>query len=565
MLESLFIKNIALIEELEIKPEKGLNCITGETGAGKSVVVDSIGFVLGARSYRDLIRTGSESCLVSAVFQPDSVNINRKLQEIGITPEEDNTILLSRELTLAGKNNCRINGHSVTLSILRTIGEFLIDIHGQHDNRRLMEPETHREMVDLYGEKEILPIYEKYRTLLEEYNDLKGKLSEGNTDPLKRQERIDLLTFQISEIEMADIKENEWEELKNRKEKLLSAEKIVTSLGKSSEALSGSYDSTGACEMIAAVVKLMNSIGNLDETYKSIAERTESLSYELEDISREIRNLSDDFFFTPEELSETEDRLEVIEKLNKKYGNIQEYYDKACKELDELNQGEEYVQKLIEKISYVYEKLTEAGVALRDIRKEIGKNLSEEVKIQLNELEMPGVSFSVEVNIEIPEKPVNLTDRWPAFEENGIDSVEFLISANRGEPLKPVAKIASGGELSRIMLAIKTILADTDNTPTLIFDEIDVGISGKAAGSVAEKLKKISGIHQVMCVTHSTQIAVKADCNILLKKDICEGRTLIGCEILDKEGKIREIARLLDGNPDSPVALGHAKSLLEKA
>ncbi len=566
MLQSLLINNIALINELEILPGTGLNCLTGETGAGKSVVVDSIGFVLGARSYRDLIRTGSDGSSVTAVFNESGEGVLSRLNEVGIQPEEDNTLILSRELSLAGKNTCRINGKMVTLSQLRVIGELLIDIHGQHDNRRLMEPETHKELVDAYGSSDILPVYENYKALLEEYNLLRVKLSSDNTDPGKRQERIDLLKYQISEIESANIKEGEYEDLKILKEKLLAGEKITDALAVSSGALRGDYDSEGALELISSALKKLDSVSSFDEKYEDVFKRLESVSFELEDISREIRGLKDEFYFTPEELSETEDRLEVIEKLTKKYGSdISGYYDSACQELDELNKGDEYIKELLAKIEDIYHKLIKAGCKLSEKRKSVGEKMSEDVCRELAELEMPGASFEVFAETEIPAKPESIKDKWPLFDETGIDKVEFLISANRGEPLKPVAKIASGGELSRIMLAIKTILADTDKTSTLIFDEIDVGISGKAAASVAEKLKNISKLHQVLCVTHSTQIAVKADVNILLEKRLENDRTLIGSTILDKNGKIREIARLLDGNPDSSEALSHAKSLLEKA
>lgn len=566
MLQSLYIKNIALIEELEIQPGTGLNCITGETGAGKSVVVDSIGFVLGARSYRDLIRTGCDSCLVTAVFNEGSENIISALNEAGIAPEEDDTLILSRELSAAGKNSCRINGRSVTLSVLRAVGELLIDIHGQHDNRRLMEPTTHMELLDAFGSSEILPAYEKYIDLFCEYNELRGKLTGGNNDPAKRQQRIDLLQFQISEIEAANVKKGELNELKNSKEKLVAGEKITHCLAQSSEALRGNYEASGACDMVSLALKSINSVSLYDERYSKAADRLQNISYELEDISREIRSLHEDFYFTPEELAETEERLQIVEKLHKKYGDdIEKYYNDACNELDELNCGDEYMRQLLDKIDSVYSLLVDAGEKLSRARETVGERLSNAVCEQLAELEMPGASFVVAVNNNIPTKPENLTEKWPLFDEKGIGTVEFLISANRGEPVKPVARIASGGELSRIMLAIKTILADTDRTPTLIFDEIDIGISGKAAASVAEKLKNISGLHQVLCVTHSTQIAVAGDVNILLRKQLEDERTVINSEILDFDGKIREIARLLDGNPDSPVALAHAKSLLEKA
>lgn len=564
MLQSLYIQNIALIEKLEIEFGRGLNCLTGETGAGKSVIIDSIGFVLGARSSRELIRTGAESCKVVSTFYQSSDRVQEKLSELGVNFEEDGTLIISRELTAAGRNSCRINGQSVTLTMLKHLGEMLLDIHGQHDNQTLMKPETHIDLLDDYGELAISSLLKKYNTQLKEYNRLRGELSQGDMDPGKRQERIDLLTYQIEEIEEAGIKNDEKARLKNRRDQLAAGEKIIKGLCQCSQSLNGDEgELLGAASLLTVALKAITSVSPYDDRYEDMRKQLQEAVYTVEDISREISSLYEGFYFTPEELIETENRLEEIEKLTKKYGDdIETYLHRAQQELDKLADSEAYVRKLQGKISDAYEALKHTAMEITQVRKETAEELSSKICKELDDLEMHGASFCVNIQSVIPEIS---GDTWPLWGAKGIDRVEFMISANRGEPPKPVAKIASGGELSRIMLAIKSILAASDMTPTLIFDEIDIGISGKTASSVAGKLRQIALLHQVICVTHSVQIAMKGNTNIYLSKQESDGKTLIQCKILDYQGKIRELARLLDGNPDSEMAIQHAKALLEKA
>lgn len=564
MLQSLYIQNIALIEKLEIEFGRGLNCLTGETGAGKSVIIDSIGFVLGARSSRELIRTGAESCKVVSTFYQSSDRVQEKLSELGVNFEEDGTLIISRELTAAGRNSCRINGQSVTLTMLKHLGEMLLDIHGQHDNQTLMKPETHIDLLDDYGELAISSLLKKYNTQLKEYNRLRGELSQGDMDPGKRQERIDLLTYQIEEIEAADIKNGEKARLKNRRDQLAAGEKIIKGLCQCSQSLNGDEgELLGAASLLTVALKAITSVSPYDDKYEDMRKQLQEAVYTVEDISREISSLYEGFYFTPEELIETENRLEEIEKLTKKYGDdIETYLHRAQQELDKLADSEAYVRKLQGKISDAYEALKHTALEITQVRKATAEELSGKICKELDDLEMHGASFCVDIQSVIPEVS---GDTWPLWGAKGIDRVEFMISANRGEPPKPVAKIASGGELSRIMLAIKSILAASDMTPTLIFDEIDIGISGKTASSVAGKLRQIALLHQVICVTHSVQIAMKGNTNIYLSKQESDGKTLIHCKILDYQGKIRELARLLDGNPDSEMAIQHAKALLEKA
>ncbi len=565
MLQSLHIVNLALIDKLEVEFGSGLNCLTGETGAGKSIVIDAIGFVLGARSSKELIRTGAESCKVVGTFFQSSQKVRAELEKMDIDWEEDGTLILSRELTLSGRNSCRINGQSVTLTMLRNLGERLLDIHGQHDNQTLMKPETHIGLLDAYGEQEIKPLLEEYKLLLCSYNRLRAALSEEEQDPGKREERMDLLRYQIAEIEAAGIEAGEAERLKIRREQLAAGEKITVALSSCARAVNGGEeDSPGAAALLSAALKAIGAVSSYDKRYEAVREQLQELIYSAEDISREITDLYEDFYFTPEELTATEDRLAEIEKLTRKYGpDIESYLEQARQELDRLADSQVYSQALVSKLSVKYAELAEKAAALSQARQRVSLVLSEKICQELEALEMPGASFQAAVEYILPVKEE--TGNWPAFSENGADKVEFLLSTNRGEPVKPVAKIASGGELSRIMLAIKSILAASDETPTLIFDEIDIGISGKAASRVGEKLRQIALLHQVICVTHSVRIAVLAHTNLLLSKRLVDERTQVHCEILDKNGKIRELARLLDGNPDSEMALHHAKALLEKA
>jgi DNA repair protein RecN (Recombination protein N) len=564
MLQSLYIQNIALIEKLEVSFGRGLNCLTGETGAGKSVIVDSIGFVLGARSSRDLIRTGAAGCKVVSTFYQSSDSIRNQLSDFGINVEEDGTLIISRELTAEGKNSCRINGQSVTLTMLRRLGEMLLDIHGQHDNQTLMKPETHIHLLDDYGESRISALLEKYGRQLQEYNCLREELLQGDMDPKMRSERIDLLTYQINEIEAAGIQEGEKAQLKNRRDQLAAGEKITGALCQCAQALNGDeIGGLGAASLLSVALKAITSVAPYDDRYEELRKQLQESVYTVEDISREISSLCEDFYFTPEELTATENRLEEIEKLTKKYGeDIESYLENARRELDRLADSEAYVRKLQERISAAYGALKKTALELSGVRREIAEELSGKICGELDSLEMHGAAFCVDIQTAIPEID---GEKWPVWGAKGADRVEFMISANAGEPPKPVAKIASGGELSRIMLAIKSILAASDMTPTLVFDEIDIGISGKTASSVAGKLRQIALLHQVICVTHSVQIAMRGNTNIYLSKQESEGRTLISCKILDYQGKIREIARLLDGDPDSEMAIQHAKALLEKA
>ena len=555
MLGYLLIKNIALIDELEIEFSEGLNCLTGETGAGKSVVVDSIGFMLGARSNRELIRSGADSCFVSGTFYGEEKNTDEKLIALGIEPESDGTVIISRELNTAGRNICRINGRTVTLSNLREISELLIDIHGQHDNTTLMSPENHLGFVDAFGDVFTTEAFEKYAVCYREYAELKEKIQRNNLSPEEREKRITELKERIREIEGADVKKGELERLIERQKILESGEDIAESITAAVNAVEGDgYEVQGALSEISEGASALEKIADISENYGEIASRMNDIKYNLEDLLHDLRNAFDEANFSPEELRETENRIDAIEDLKRKYGDdLEASLEEAQKALYDMEDGAEEAGQLARRFDAIKKELALDGEAVTRVRKGITDILSREICEELAELEMAGAVFTAEIK------------ETESFGQTGMNTAEFLVSTNKGEPVKPVAKIASGGELSRIMLAIKSILADSDSIPTLIFDEIDVGISGRTADTVGTKLKKISGSHQVICVTHSTQIAVKANNNILLlKEESPDGRTLIRAKTLDYDGKVREIARLLDGNPNSEMAVKHAKQLIEE-
>ena len=417
MLQSLYIQNIALIEKLEIEFERGLNCLTGETGAGKSIIIDSIGFVLGARSSKDLIRTGAESCKVVSTFSQSSDRIQEKLSEYGVGFEEDGTLIISRELTIAGRNSCRINGQSVTLTMLKRLGELLLDIHGQHDNQTLMKPETHIDLLDDYGQSAISPLLGKYSAQLKIYNSLRAELFQGNMDPQKREERIDLLTYQIHEIEAAGIKEGEKAQLKTRRDQLLAGEKITRALCQCSQALNGDdIEGMGSASLLSVALKAITSVAPYDDKYEEMRKQLQEAVYTVEDISREISSLYEDFYFTQDELTETENRLEEIEKLTKKYGeDIETYLENARQELDRLADSEAYVNKLQERICSAYEDLRKTALELGDGRRATAEALSDAICRELDDLEMHGASFCVDIQTVIPEL---IEGKWPVWNAN---------------------------------------------------------------------------------------------------------------------------------------------------
>ena len=550
MLTSLKIENVAIIESAAIEFGCGLNVLTGETGAGKSIVIDSINAILGERTSREIIRTGAQSAKVYAVFEDVNENVKAFLDENGIDCE-DGVLIINRTLNRDGKNICRLNGAPVTVSMLRELGGELIDIHGQHDSQSLLSPEKHCGFVDGFAENSglISDYREKYRRLCEIRNSLK-KLT---TDESSKSQRIDFLTYQIDELEKSDITPGERDELKARKALINNSQKVMESLNTAYMALKA--DGAG----IDMISNAETEIANASEYMDSLGEASEKITdirYELDDIAELVRDAMAEIEYDPSELDDIEERLDLLYRLSKKYGETEEdmleYLAKAREELESIAFSEEKVRELQKQEKTALVEAEAAADRLTESRKTAGEKLSRAICSELEFLDMPNVRFVVKL------EDIGLT-------ENGRDGVEFLISANVGEEPKPLAKIASGGELSRIMLAIKNVLAETDGVDTMIFDEIDTGVSGRAAQKIAMKLRSASKGRQVICVTHLAQIAAQGDVHLYISKSVSDGKTYTNIKSLIEEERVSEIARIMGGMEITQLQLESAREMLGNA
>lgn len=550
MLTSLKIENVAIIESAAIEFGCGLNVLTGETGAGKSIVIDSINAILGERTSRDIIRTGAQSAKVYAVFEDVNERVRNFLDENGIDCE-DGVLIINRTLSREGKNVCRINGAPVTVSMLREIGGELIDIHGQHDNQSLLSPEKHCGFVDSFaGNADLIADYrEKYGRLCE----IRSKLKKLTTDESSKSQRIDFLTYQIDELEKAEITIGERDELKTRKSLINNSQKVIESLNIAYEALKA--DGAGIDMITDAESEIANASAYM-ETLGEASEKITDIRYELEDIAETVRDAMTEVDFDPSELEDIDERLDLLYRLSKKYGDTEEemleYLEKARAELDNIAFSEKRVKELQKQEKEALAETETAACKLTESRKTAGEKLSNAICSELEFLDMPNVRFVVKCN------DIGLT-------ENGKDEIEFLISANAGEEPKPLAKIASGGELSRIMLAIKNVLAETDGVDTMIFDEIDTGVSGRAAQKIAMKLRSASKGRQVICVTHLAQIAAQGDVHLYISKSVSDGKTYTNIKSLIEEERVAEIARIMGGMEITKLQLESAREMLANA
>lgn len=550
MLTSLKIENVAIIESAAIEFGCGLNVLTGETGAGKSIVIDSINAILGERTSRDIIRTGAQSAKVYAVFEDVNERVRNFLDENGIDCE-DGVLIINRTLSREGKNVCRINGAPVTVSMLREIGGELIDIHGQHDNQSLLSPEKHCGFVDSFaGNADLITGYrEKYGRLCE----IRRKLKKLTTDESSKSQRIDFLTYQIDELEKAEITIGERDELKARKSLINNSQKVIESLNIAYEALKA--DGAGIDMITDAESEIANASAYM-ETLGEASEKITDIRYELEDIAETVRDAMTEVDFDPSELEDIDERLDLLYRLSKKYGDTEEemleYLEKARAELDNIAFSEERVKELQKQEKEALAETETAACKLTESRKTAGEKLSNAICSELEFLDMPNVRFVVKCN------DIGLT-------ENGKDEIEFLISANAGEEPKPLAKIASGGELSRIMLAIKNVLAEIDGVDTMIFDEIDTGVSGRAAQKIAMKLRSASKGRQVICVTHLAQIAAQGDVHLYISKSVSDGKTYTNIKSLIEEERVAEIARIMGGMEITKLQLESAREMLANA
>ena len=553
MLKNLYIENIAVIEKTNIDFSDGLNVLTGETGAGKSIVIDSINAILGNRTSRDLIRNGSETAFVSAEFTDLSQQAVDVLNEYGFELEEDGSVLIQREITLSGKGKCRINGRPTTVSVLKAVGIFLINIHGQHESYELMSPELHITYIDKVGnlDEEL----QNYQKVYKEYKKLLSELNQATVDESERARKIDLLNYQIEELENADFHIGEYEELTEQKNILLNKEKISVALNTAHEYLNGNEESDGALQCLEAAISSLNDISDVMSESDTIAQRIQNALYELDDCRSEISSLCDTSNAEIGNMDEIEERLDLIYTLGRKYGTtiaeMLDYLDKAQKELDYLQKYEENRDELQEKCKNAKKTALSLAKKLSEKRKIISQKFADAVKDEMTFLDMPNVQLVVSQT----ECELN---------HFGCDNIEILISTNPGEIPKPVAKIASGGELSRMMLAIKNVLADKDDIDTLIFDEVDTGISGRAAQKVGLKLKEVSKTRQVLCVTHLAQIASLADNHFKIQKSVFDGKTFTDVTKLDLDGRKNELARIIGGVEITKATLDYAEEMLKQ-
>ena len=536
MITNLHIKNIGIIEDIEINFNEGLNVLTGETGAGKSLIINALNIICGDRFSKDMIRKGENQSFVEICFyDPENEN------------SIDGNIIVSREINLNGRNMCKINGRMVTVNELKEFMKKIIEIHGQNDSQNLLDNKEHLKYLDGYIGSKIKELKDEYKKYYENYLQVKKELKENYGDDKERQRKVDLLKYQFNEIKDANLKNNEDEELENKQKLIINSEKIANTLNEVDVSIG-----ENAIDLISNAIRQIEKIENIDSTYQETTNRLKSVYYEMQEISRDISNYKDDIYFDENEQKQIEERLDLIYDLKRKYGNsIQEilnYQSEVEEEIFRIENMEEYTNNLKIKQQELIDKLNEIGMKIHNFRELEAKKLSNKINENLQDLEMKNAKINIHVN---------LTED---FLESGKDKVEFYISTNIGEDEKELIKIASGGEMSRIMLAIKTVLASSDSIPVLIFDEIDTGISGKAANRVAEKLSKISQNHQVLCISHLPAIAAIADYNYFINKQIENERTITTIKKLEENEIIHEIARISSGEVNE-ITLNYAREL----
>lgn len=555
MLSLLHIENIALIQSADIRFEPGFNVLTGETGAGKSIVIDSIGAVLGERTSRELIRTGAKSALVTAVFT--QVPNLPWLEENGF-PTGEEELLLQRELQGDGRNVCRIDGKLVTVAQLRELGRQLLNIHGQHDGQQLLDPASHLGYLDQFGGCQ--PLLESYQEAYRKWHDIRREMDKLQMDEAERSRRVDTLNYQIQELERAQLKAGEDEELSARRTLLRSAGRLMEAVQSAEFALSGDEDRDGACSLIAQAEGEVQGVSSISPELGELSEKLTALRCAADDAADTLRDLSRSFDFSPGELDQVEERLDLLYRLRKKYGPTVEdmlsYLDRCRKELDQIQYADDTLARLEKDLKKAQKEAARRGEVLSQARREAAEALQARVQEELRQLDMPKVRFQTEFTPKGGEA---------GMDETGLDEVQFLMSANLGEALKPIQKVASGGELARIMLALKNVLAEGDQIGTLVFDEVDTGVSGRAAQKVAEKMAQVARGKQVLCVTHLPQIAAMADTHFSVQKGEREGRTYTRLERLDRSQRREELARLIGGASITPSLLESAEELLRQA
>ena len=537
MINTLHIKNIGIIDDVTIDLNEGFNVLTGETGAGKTLIIESLQILSGGRFSKEMIRRGEENSFVEASFYLPNLNF------------EDNMVVISREISLKGKNTCKINGRLVTVTELRNFMKNIIDIHGQNENQSILDLNNQINLLDEYSEKELKVFKNKYTSLYEEYIKIKAELDKNYGDDREKQRKLDLLNYQLKEIEDAKLKKGEEKILEEKIKLINSSEKISQNLQESETQINNNI-----VESMNYVIRLLEKIEQYSSKYAELVSRLKNSYYEIQEVGVDINLISKDNYFNEEEKFDIEERLDLINSLKRKYGStideILKYKNNIKNEIYEIENLEGYINSLKSKLRNLEEEMMKLAEKMHNIRIKFSQDLSSKINKELKDLEMKNATFSVKIEFNENKK----------FNKNGLDKIEFLISTNRGEEEKSLIKIASGGEMSRIMLAIKTILASVDKIPIMIFDEIDTGISGIAANVTGEKMKKISKSHQVICVTHLASIAAKGEYNYFISKEILENKTRTTVKLLNEEETLMEIARISSGSI-TDISLNHAKEL----
>lgn len=555
MLQELSVKNFAIISSLQLEFQMGMTVLTGETGAGKSIIIDAMGLLTGGRGSSDYIRQGANKCTLEGLFSmPKSQELKQLLEELGIETEED-SLVIQRDISASGKNVCRVNGRIVNITNLKRIGEYLVDIHGQNEHQELMQSERHIDMLDEFGGKKLLAVKEKYTRAYQEYRALEAKVRKRQKNEKEFAQRMDMLHFQSDEIASAQLVAGEEEQLLEERNKLNNFQKIADALTISYAALNGEDDSS--LDKIGTSMNELASIESLDSEYKTLSDTVQNAYYLLQEASGDLSRLIDGLELDEGRLNEVENRLELIRQMKRKYGDsietILSYYEEITKELAEADFLEGGTGDLEALLAEKQQAAHQQALTLRKERKRLAKELEQQILTELKELYLERTEFEVRFT------------ELEHLQENGLDGVEFYITTNPGEPLKPLVRVASGVELSRVMLAMKTIFSQTQGITSIVFDEVDTGVSGRVAQAIADKIYQISENSQVLCITHLPQVAAVADEHYFIEKEIVAGRTETSVRILSEKERVNEIARMLAGSEITKLTIEHAQELLAMA
>ncbi|MDN5371018.1 MAG: repair protein RecN [Carnobacterium sp.] len=557
MLQELTIKDFAIIQDLNLSFNRGMTVLTGETGAGKSIIIDAVGLLAGGRGSSEFIRHGATKCVLEALFSLDgNPGTYELLKTYGIDSDED-TVIIQRDIHRSGKSVCRINGRLVTIAILRLIGESIIDIHGQNEHQELMNPERHLSMLDQFGDKELFLLKKSYQETYTRYRQVKKAYDKWQNGEQELAQRLDMLQYQTNEIEMAELLDGEEEELLEEKNLLLNYQKIMSLLSISYDVLQG--DDVNGIDLIGNAMTEMSSLEDIDDKFKNLSEAISSSYFQLQEAASDILRELDQMAYDEDRLNEIEKRLEIIKQLKRKYGDsigeIKSYYEKIAAELEQILNRENHLTNMTDELARLSEELVKRGSQLSKKRRKVAKDIEQSIHEQLKELYMEKVVFEVQFFKTVA------TFSSEGAHESGFDEVEFYIATNMGEPLKPLAKVASGGELSRMMLAMKTIFSKSQGITSIIFDEVDTGVSGRVAQAIANKIYMVAVHSQVLCITHLPQVAAMADNHLYISKSIENDRTKTHVNALETAEKIEEIARMLAGTEITKLTLEHAKEL----